>query len=169
MVAPPTSLHVRPPGRTPPGWPDRQPPFGRSVDHPTGPSTDQPSQTGSRRQLPLTGPRRLVPLPPPNLLHPIAASPLDLVILFVAILTLFLNQLNGIDSRPEVFCRVRPPFEDEGPSVVEFPDEFTIRVDTGDDSLINSKKYYGFDRVYGPHVGQGPYCVFTALPPLACP
>lgn len=55
----------------------------------------------------------------------------------------------------KVFCRVRPPFEDEGPSVVEFPDEFTVRIDTGDDSRTNSKKDYEFDRVFGPHIGQG--------------
>ncbi|CAM0913789.1 unnamed protein product [Alopecurus aequalis] len=55
----------------------------------------------------------------------------------------------------KVFCRSRPLFEDEGPSAVEFPDDFTIRVDTGDESLTNSKKDYEFDRVYGPHIGQG--------------
>lgn len=55
----------------------------------------------------------------------------------------------------KVFCRVRPPFEDEGLSVVEFPDQFTVRIDTGDDSLTNSKKDYEFDRVFGPHIGQG--------------
>lgn len=54
-----------------------------------------------------------------------------------------------------VFCRARPLFEDEGSSVVEFPDDYTIRVNTGDESLSNSKKEFEFDRVYGPHVGQG--------------
>jgi hypothetical protein len=39
--------------------------------------------------------------------------------------------------------------------VVEFPDDCTIRVNTGDESLINPKKDYEFDRVYGPHIGQG--------------
>lgn len=67
------------------------------------------------------------------------------------------NELLTNKGNIKVFCRVRPPFEDEGPSVVEFPDEFTIRVDTGDDSLINSKKDYRFDRVYGPHIGQGEF------------
>ncbi|KAK8967254.1 Geminivirus Rep-interacting motor protein [Platanthera guangdongensis] len=67
------------------------------------------------------------------------------------------NELLTNKGNIKVFCRVRPPFEDEGPSVVEFPDEFTIRVDTGDDSLINSKKDYGFDGVYGPHIGQGEF------------
>ncbi|GJZ00577.1 hypothetical protein Tco_0518006 [Tanacetum coccineum] len=37
----------------------------------------------------------------------------------------------------KVFCRTRPLFEDEGPSVVEFPDDFTIRVNTGDDTAYN--------------------------------
>jgi len=54
-----------------------------------------------------------------------------------------------------VFCRSRPLFEDEGPSVVEFPDDFSIRVNTGDESLTNPKKDYEFDKVYGPHIGQG--------------
>lgn len=54
-----------------------------------------------------------------------------------------------------MFCRSRPLFEDEGPSAVEFPDDFTIRVNTGDESLTNPKKDYEFDRVYGPHIGQG--------------
>lgn len=55
----------------------------------------------------------------------------------------------------KVFCRARPLFEDEGPSVVEFPDDCTLSVNTGDDSLSNPKKDFEFDRVYGPHVGQG--------------
>lgn len=54
-----------------------------------------------------------------------------------------------------MFCRSRPLFEDEGPSVLEFPDDFSIRVNTGDESLTNPKKDYEFDRVYGPHIGQG--------------
>ncbi|KDO60578.1 hypothetical protein CISIN_1g0010072mg, partial [Citrus sinensis] len=54
----------------------------------------------------------------------------------------------------KVFCRTRPLFEDEGPSVVEFTDDCTIRVNTGDDTISNPKKDFEFDRVYGPHVGQ---------------
>jgi hypothetical protein len=54
-----------------------------------------------------------------------------------------------------VYCRTRPLFEDEGSSLVEFPDDITIRMNTGDESLTNPKKDYEFDRVYGPHVGQG--------------
>ncbi|KAK6923280.1 Kinesin motor domain [Dillenia turbinata] len=54
----------------------------------------------------------------------------------------------------KVFCRTRPLFEDEGPSIIEFPDDYTIRVNTGDESLSNPKKDFEFDRVYGPHVGQ---------------
>lgn len=54
-----------------------------------------------------------------------------------------------------MFCRTRPLFEDEGPSVVEYPDDFTIRIPTGDDNVANLKKDFEFDRVYGPHVGQG--------------
>ena len=60
-----------------------------------------------------------------------------------------------ISGNIKVFCRTRPLFEDEGPSVVEFPDNFTIRVNTGDDTISNPKKDFEFDRVYGPHVGQG--------------
>ncbi|THG00297.1 hypothetical protein TEA_014666 [Camellia sinensis var. sinensis] len=47
-----------------------------------------------------------------------------------------------------------PIFEDEGPSVVEFPDDCTIRIPTGVDDVANPKKDFEFDRVYGPHVGQ---------------
>ncbi|GKD90475.1 kinesin-like protein KIN-14B, partial [Tanacetum coccineum] len=57
-----------------------------------------------------------------------------------------------------------PLFEDEGLSVVEFPDDFTIRVNTGDDTLSNPKKDYEFDRVYGPHIGQAD--VFTDVQPF---
>lgn len=55
----------------------------------------------------------------------------------------------------KVYCRTRPLFEDEGSSIVEFPDDFTIRINTGDDSVNSQKKDFEFDRVYGPHVGQG--------------
>lgn len=54
----------------------------------------------------------------------------------------------------KVFCRTRPLFENEGISIVEFPDEYTARVDTGDETLTNPKKDFELDRVYGPHVGQ---------------
>lgn len=63
-----------------------------------------------------------------------------------------------------VFCRTRPLFEDEGPSVVDFPDDYTIRVNTGDESLANSKKDFEFDKVYGPHVGQAE--LFSDVQPL---
>nr|CAB3467479.1 unnamed protein product [Digitaria exilis] len=65
------------------------------------------------------------------------------------------NDLLTLKGNVKVFCRSRPLFEEEGPSVVEFPDDFTIRVNTGDESLTNPKKDYEFDRVYGPHIGQG--------------
>nr|CAD1826270.1 unnamed protein product [Ananas comosus var. bracteatus] len=65
------------------------------------------------------------------------------------------NELLTSKGNVKVYCRTRPLFEEEGSSVVEFPDDFTIRVNTGDDSLANPKKDYEFDRVYGPHVGQG--------------
>ncbi|KAF7809357.1 kinesin-like protein KIN-14B [Senna tora] len=64
------------------------------------------------------------------------------------------NDLLTSKGNIRVFCRIRPLFEDEGPSVVEFPDDYTIRVNTGDELLSNSKKDFEFDRVYGPHVGQ---------------
>ncbi|CAH9083477.1 unnamed protein product, partial [Cuscuta europaea] len=64
------------------------------------------------------------------------------------------NKLLTAKGNVQVFCRVRPLFEDEGSSVVEFPDSFTVRVNTGDDSSSNPKKDFEFDRVYGPHVGQ---------------
>ncbi|KAK3128718.1 hypothetical protein QOZ80_6BG0465540 [Eleusine coracana subsp. coracana] len=65
------------------------------------------------------------------------------------------NDLLTLKGNVKVFCRSRPLFEDESPSVVEFPDDCTIRVNTGDESLTNPKKDYEFDRVYGPHIGQG--------------
>ncbi|WOL06562.1 hypothetical protein Cni_G15296 [Canna indica] len=67
------------------------------------------------------------------------------------------NDLLTAKGNVKVYCRVRPLFEDEGPSIIELPDDFTIRVNTGDDSLANPKKDYEFDRVYGPHVGQGDF------------
>ncbi|KAJ8491359.1 hypothetical protein OPV22_013080 [Ensete ventricosum] len=67
------------------------------------------------------------------------------------------NDLLTAKGNVKVYCRVRPPFEDEGPSIIELPDDFTIRVNTGDESLANPKRDYEFDRVYGPHVGQGEF------------
>ncbi|KAH9712744.1 kinesin-like protein KIN-14B [Citrus sinensis] len=64
------------------------------------------------------------------------------------------NDLLTAKGNIKVFCRTRPLFEDEGPSVVEFTDDCTIRVNTGDDTISNPKKDFEFDRVYGPHVGQ---------------
>ncbi|KAI7743181.1 hypothetical protein M8C21_004531, partial [Ambrosia artemisiifolia] len=74
------------------------------------------------------------------------------------------NELLTSKGSIKVFCRTRPLFEDEGPSVVEFPDDFTIRVNTGDDTVSNPKKDYEFDRVYGPHIGQAE--VFTDVQPF---
>ncbi|XP_062228350.1 kinesin-like protein KIN-14L isoform X2 [Phragmites australis] len=65
------------------------------------------------------------------------------------------DDLLTLKANVKVFCCSRPLFEDEGPSMIEFPDDFTIRVNTGDESLTNPKKDYEFDRVYGPHTGQG--------------
>ncbi|XP_039144948.1 kinesin-like protein KIN-14L isoform X1 [Dioscorea cayenensis subsp. rotundata] len=67
------------------------------------------------------------------------------------------NDLLTAKGNVKVFCRTRPLFEDEGTSIVEFPDEFTVRINTGDDSLAIPKKDFEFDRVYGPHVGQGEF------------
>ncbi|XWS29591.1 hypothetical protein CRYUN_Cryun24cG0041900 [Craigia yunnanensis] len=64
------------------------------------------------------------------------------------------NDLLTAKGNIKVFCRTRPLFEDEGPSIVEFPDDCTIRVNTGDNTIANAKKDFEFDRVYGPHVGQ---------------
>nr|XP_043638712.1 kinesin-like protein KIN-14A isoform X3 [Erigeron canadensis] len=74
------------------------------------------------------------------------------------------NELFSANGNIKVFCRTRPLFEDEGPSVVEFPDDFTIRINTGDDTASNPKKDYEFDRVYGPHIGQAE--VFTDVQPF---
>ncbi|XP_051117491.1 kinesin-like protein KIN-14B [Andrographis paniculata] len=73
------------------------------------------------------------------------------------------NDLLTEKGNVKVFCRVRPLFEDEGPFAVEFPDDFTLRINSGDDSLSNPKKDYEFDRVYGPHVRQADF--FTDIQP----
>lgn len=67
-----------------------------------------------------------------------------------------------VTGNVKVFCRVRPLFEEEGPDIVEFPDDNTLRINTEDESLSNPKKDFEFDRVYGPHVGQGGI-LFTSL------
>ncbi|MCD7451653.1 Kinesin-like protein KIN-14A [Datura stramonium] len=64
------------------------------------------------------------------------------------------NDLLTAQGNIKVFCRVRPLFEDEDPSIVEFPDDVTVRINTADDSIVNPKKDFELDRVYGPHVGQ---------------
>ncbi|KAJ6732748.1 KINESIN-LIKE PROTEIN KIN-14A-RELATED [Salix koriyanagi] len=64
------------------------------------------------------------------------------------------NDLLTAKGSIKVFCRVRPLFEDESPSVVEFPDDCTIRVNTGSDTISNPKKDFEFDRVYGAHEGS---------------
>ncbi|KAL3323568.1 hypothetical protein AABB24_037956 [Solanum stoloniferum] len=64
------------------------------------------------------------------------------------------NDLLTAQGSIKVFCRVRPLFEDEGPSIVEFPDDVTVRINTADDNVDNPKKDFELDRVYGPHVGQ---------------
>lgn len=74
------------------------------------------------------------------------------------------NDLLTAKGSIKVFCRVRPLFEDESPSVVEFPDDCTIRVNTGSDTISNPKKDFEFDRVYGPHVGQAE--LFTDVQPF---
>ncbi|XP_018486148.2 kinesin-like protein KIN-14B [Raphanus sativus] len=74
------------------------------------------------------------------------------------------NDLLTTKGNVKVFCRARPLFEDEGPSIIEFPDNCTVRVNTGDDTLSNPKKEFEFDRVYGPHVGQAP--LFSDVQPF---
>ncbi|KAI3717567.1 hypothetical protein L1987_69269 [Smallanthus sonchifolius] len=74
------------------------------------------------------------------------------------------NELLTAKGNIKVFCRTRPLFEDEGLSIVEFPDDFTIRVNTGDDTVSNPKKDYEFDRAFGPHIGQAE--VFTDVQPF---
>ncbi|KAG8373431.1 hypothetical protein BUALT_Bualt11G0023600 [Buddleja alternifolia] len=74
------------------------------------------------------------------------------------------NELLTAKGNVKVFCRARPLFEDEGPVFVEFPDDSTLRINTGDDGLSNPKKDFEFDRVYGPHVGQAD--LFTDIQPF---
>ncbi|KAL6225087.1 hypothetical protein ACLB2K_003939 [Fragaria x ananassa] len=74
------------------------------------------------------------------------------------------NDLLTAKGNIKVYCRTRPLFEDEGPSVVEYPDDCNIRVTTGDAALANPKKEFELDRVYGPHVGQAE--LFCDVQPL---
>lgn len=74
------------------------------------------------------------------------------------------NELVTIKGNIRVFCRVRPLFEDEGVPAIELPDDFTIRINLGGDPVTSSKKDFEFDRVYGPHVGQGDF--FQDVQPL---
>lgn len=74
------------------------------------------------------------------------------------------NELVTIKGNIRVFCRVRPQFEDEGLPAIEFPDNFTIRINPGGDPVTSFKKDFEFDRVYGPHVGQGDF--FQDIQPL---
>ncbi|KAK0606315.1 hypothetical protein LWI29_036423 [Acer saccharum] len=74
------------------------------------------------------------------------------------------NDLLTAKGNVKVFCRTRPLFEEESPSIVDFPDDCTIRVSTGDDSISNPKKDFELDRVYGPHVGQAE--LFSDAQPL---
>ncbi|PRQ48489.1 putative minus-end-directed kinesin ATPase [Rosa chinensis] len=74
------------------------------------------------------------------------------------------NDLLTAKGNIKVYCRTRPLFEDEGSSVVEYPDDCNIRVTTGDAALSNPKKEFELDRVYGPHVGQAE--LFRDVQPL---
>ncbi|KAK0604162.1 hypothetical protein LWI29_012700 [Acer saccharum] len=74
------------------------------------------------------------------------------------------NDLLTAKGNIKVFCRTRPLFDEEGPSIVDFPDDCTIRVNTGDDSISNPKKDFELDRVYGPHIGQAE--LFSDVQPL---
>ncbi|XP_021802334.1 kinesin-like protein KIN-14B [Prunus avium] len=74
------------------------------------------------------------------------------------------NDLLTAKGNIKIYCRARPLFEDEGSSIVEYPDDYNIRVNTGDDALSNPKKDFKLDRVYGPHVGQAE--LFRDVQPL---
>eukprot|EP00249_Psilotum_nudum_P024264 c29136_g3_i1 orf=1113-5150(+) len=75
------------------------------------------------------------------------------------------NDLLSIKGNIRVFCRVRPHFEHEGPTATEFPDNFSIRVHTaGIETAGSLRKEFEFDRVFGPHVGQGDF--FQDIQPL---
>lgn len=76
---------------------------------------------------------------------------------------MFENWSDNFSGNIKVFCRTRPLFEDEGPSTVEFSDDFTIRINSNDDTGSSTKRDFEFDRVYGPHVGQGKINYFHVL------
>lgn len=68
---------------------------------------------------------------------------------------MFEKWTDNFSGNMKVFCRIRPLFEDEGPSIVKFLVDFVIRVNSNNDSGSSPKKDFEFDRDYGPHVGQG--------------
>jgi len=72
------------------------------------------------------------------------------------------NDLLAVKGNVRVFCRVRPQFEDEGPVVTAFPDDFTLRINQS--MAAAPVKEFEFDHVYGPHVSQGDF--FQDLQPL---
>ncbi|XP_021816400.1 kinesin-like protein KIN-14A [Prunus avium] len=74
------------------------------------------------------------------------------------------NDLLTAKGHIKIYCCARPLFEDEGSSIVEYPDDYNILVSTGDDALSNPKKDFELDRVYGPHVGQAE--LFCDVQPL---
>ncbi|KAJ7559928.1 hypothetical protein O6H91_04G107000 [Diphasiastrum complanatum] len=77
------------------------------------------------------------------------------------------NDLVSIKGNIRVFVRVRPPFEHEGHTITSFPDDFTIRISSSVSSAGGAnavRKEFEFDRVYGPHVGQGE--LFEDVQPL---
>jgi hypothetical protein len=72
------------------------------------------------------------------------------------------NDLLAVKGNVRVFCRVRPQFEDEGPMVTAFPDDFTLRINQS--MAAAPVKEFEFDHVYGPHISQGDF--FQDLQPL---
>eukprot|EP00252_Welwitschia_mirabilis_P022530 TRINITY_DN6116_c0_g1_i1.p1 TRINITY_DN6116_c0_g1~~TRINITY_DN6116_c0_g1_i1.p1 ORF type:complete len:1294 (-),score=319.31 TRINITY_DN6116_c0_g1_i1:306-4187(-) len=74
------------------------------------------------------------------------------------------NDLQTLKGNIRIVCRVRPLFEHEGPSVIDFPDDFTIRIKSGAERFKYSKEQFEFDRVFGPHIDQGDF--FHEVQPL---
>ncbi|CAM6083934.1 unnamed protein product [Calypogeia fissa] len=66
-----------------------------------------------------------------------------------------LNKLLAGKGNGQVFCRVRPEFEEEGEVITSFPNDSMIRLRIPPSGKSGpTEKQFEFDRVYAPHVGQ---------------
>ncbi|XP_051114176.1 kinesin-like protein KIN-14B [Andrographis paniculata] len=75
-----------------------------------------------------------------------------------------LNDLLTAKGNIKVVCRARPLFENEGSYAVEYPNDYTVSINSGDGPLSHPKSVFEFDRVHGPNAGLGN--VFVDIQPF---